>query len=74
MLQDYAELKGGKLLSLEYENSTKFLLWECMKGHKWKASALEVLGKKNKSGKWCPKCPPKKNSLKISLDDIELDD
>jgi len=74
MLQEYAELKGGKLHSLEFENSTKYLLWECVKGHKWKASALEVLGKKSKGGSWCPKCPAKDNSLKISLDDIEMDD
>ncbi|OUR96743.1 hypothetical protein A9Q84_10405 [Halobacteriovorax marinus] len=74
MLQEYAELKGGRLLSLEFENSTKYLLWECKLGHKWKASALAVMGKKSDAGSWCPKCPKKTNSLKISLDDIEMDD
>lgn len=73
MLNEYAELKGGRLLSTEYQNSTSYLLWECKNSHKWKASALEVVGKKSSAGKWCPKCITDP-SLKLSLDDIEFDD
>ena len=72
-LSEYAELRGGKLLSTEYQNSTSYLLWECKYSHKWKASALEVMGKKNSSGTWCPKCKSN-NLLKLSLDDISFDD
>jgi len=47
---------GGKCLSKKYVNSTYQLLFECQKEHRWKASALQVIGKKNCSGTWCPKC------------------
>ncbi len=73
MLSEYAELRGGSLLSTEYENSTSYLIWECKNSHKWKASALEVIGKKSTRGTWCPKCKTD-DSLKLSLDDIEFDD
>ena len=74
MLSEYAELKGGKLHSDDYINTTTYLLWECKNGHKWKASALEVIGKKSSKGTWCPKCSESSSSLKLSLDDIEMDD
>jgi hypothetical protein len=73
MLSEYAELRGGRLLSTEYKNSTSYLLWECKNSHKWKASALEVIGKKSSHGSWCPKCEDN-TTLKLSLDNIEFDD
>ncbi len=73
-LAELAELKGGKLLSNEYKNSTTYLLWECKSGHKWKATALEVMGKKSTSGSWCPRCPNPAEDLMLNLDSIELDD
>lgn len=73
-LSEFAELKGGKLLSKEYKNSTTYLLWECKSGHRWKATALEVMGKKSTSGSWCPRCPNPSESLKLNLDNIDLDD
>ncbi|WP_127716975.1 zinc-ribbon domain-containing protein [Halobacteriovorax sp. HLS] len=74
LLAQYAQLKGGKLHSTEYVNSTSYLLWECKNGHKWKASALEIMGKKSTRGVWCPKCVEAPNTLKLSLDDIEMDE
>lgn len=73
-LADFAELKGGKLISTEYKNSTTYLLWECKSGHRWKATALEVMGKKSTTGSWCPRCPAPSEDLMLNLDSIELDD
>lgn len=55
-MQEHAEKLGGKCLAKEYKNSTYRLLFECACGHKWKATPLEIMGKKNKPGSWCPKC------------------
>lgn len=51
--------RGGKCLSTEYSNKDKHLLWECVKGHQWKASFSNV----SHGGTWCPKCSRVKNSL-----------
>ncbi|ATH07265.1 hypothetical protein BIY24_04740 [Halobacteriovorax marinus] len=74
ILDEFAELKGGRLLSNEYKNSTSYLLWECKNGHRWKATALEVMGKKSAEGSWCPKCKSTQDGLQLNLDDIEIDD
>jgi len=50
-MQEIAEARGGKCLSKEYENNYTILLWECDKGHTWKATPSTI-----KSGHWCPKC------------------
>jgi hypothetical protein len=47
-----AEERGGKLLSGKYINSSIPLLWECSKGHQWKASPTDVKNNKH----WCPVC------------------
>ena len=47
-----AAKKGGKCLSATYRNSKSHLLWECGKGHKWKA----VIGSVKFSDSWCPRC------------------
>lgn len=49
---DLAAKNGGKCLSAAYRNSKSQLLWQCGKGHKWKA----VIGSVKFSGSWCPKC------------------
>jgi hypothetical protein len=46
-----AKLRGGKLLSPVYVNSTTHLEWQCKSGHTWKAVPVEV-----KRGSWCPRC------------------
>jgi len=50
-LRQIAEKKNGKCLSDTYINMQSKLLWECAKGHQWKASPGNI-----KSGKWCPFC------------------
>lgn len=45
----------GKLLSTEYKNKEKKLLWECKNGHTWEATLRNVKGNKT----WCPYCPLK---------------
>jgi len=51
-MQAIAKNRGGKCLSNKYVNAHTDLLWECSKGHRWKATSNNV-----KNGKsWCPKC------------------
>jgi hypothetical protein len=50
-LHDLATTKGGKCLSTIYVNFDAHYLWECSKGHKWKAIADSI-----KRGSWCPEC------------------
>lgn len=56
VLKKHAEKMGGKCLSTKYINSTYKLLFICKEGHKWRATPLEIMGKKNGPGSWCPKC------------------
>jgi hypothetical protein len=56
MMQDHAEKLGGKCISEKYVNSTFRLMFECKNGHRFRATPLEVMGKKSKPGSWCPKC------------------
>ncbi|MFH0866306.1 MAG: zinc-ribbon domain-containing protein [Bacteroidota bacterium] len=44
--------KGGKLLSDKYVNNNTPLLWECKKGHQWKARPANIFH----AGTWCPYC------------------
>jgi thiol-disulfide isomerase/thioredoxin len=44
--------RGGKLLSDVYINCSKPLLWECKKGHQWKARPTNIKNQR----KWCPYC------------------
>lgn len=61
-----ARKNGGKCLSSQYVNSHTHLLWQCSKGHKWKASPINI-----KRGTWCPNCSGKvitwENILAASL-------
>ncbi|CAE7237249.1 unnamed protein product [Symbiodinium natans] len=51
-LQAHAESLGGSCLSRQYTNSRNMLLWECKRGHAWKASASNILH----GSTWCPHC------------------
>jgi hypothetical protein len=53
-LQRYAETKNGKCLSLNYTYGKNKYLWECSKGHQWKATWNNI-----NTGYWCPKCAGK---------------
>jgi len=50
-LNNVARSRGGKCLSTEYANAHGILTWQCRAGHRWNASAANVL-----KGTWCPKC------------------
>ena len=49
-----AARNGGNCLSTEYRNSNTKILWECDKGHQWKATYNSVRNQKS----WCPVCSP----------------
>lgn len=55
-LQRLARERGGKCLSAKYVNNREPLVWECQRGHRWKASASNVKGGERKKGTWCPDC------------------
>ncbi len=55
-----AEEHRGKLLSDKYIDSKTPLLWECAKGHQWKAHPNDVKNSKH----WCPVCGHKAASEK----------
>ena len=52
VLREHAKSKNGKLLSLEYKNNAFKLLWECEKGHQFKATWNSV----SSSQSWCFEC------------------
>lgn len=60
ILQQHAMSLGGKLLSTEYINNKSKLIWECNKGHKWKAAWAHI-----KREEWCPECASFKTELKV---------
>lgn len=47
-----ADKNGGKCLSTEYINKRVLMLWECSKGHTWKASLQNI----RHNSTWCPSC------------------
>ncbi|WP_286230583.1 zinc-ribbon domain-containing protein [Neobacillus mesonae] len=53
-MKEFAATKDGKCLSNKYFNNNTHLLWECQKGHQWKATPSNIL-----RGKWCPACNKK---------------
>ena len=59
-LQQYAIFKNGLLLSQIYAGSKSALLWQCSKGHTWKAKWSDI---KNKNS-WCPHCKQFKTEYK----------
>lgn len=50
-MRKIAAEKGGRCLSNEYINANTHLLWECSKGHRWKAIPNSI-----KQGSWCSIC------------------
>jgi len=58
-MQEHAVKLGGKCLSEKYMNSTYKLLFVCKENHKWRARPLDIMGKKNSTGSWCPECKKK---------------
>lgn len=64
---DYAALKSGRCLSLEYINSKEKLEWKCnvIEHASWHATYDGVVNGKS----WCPICGNQKQSRKNSLSD-----
>ncbi len=60
-MQDMAARRGGKCLSGDYTNALTHLLWQCAKGHQWKARPNHV-----KNGSWCPVCRLPKKAYEFS--------
>lgn len=58
-----AKERGGQCLSIAYKNTHTKLLWECAKGHQWKAVPFSV-----KRGSWCPIC-----ATEIKADALRFD-
>jgi len=63
-MQMLARKRGGKCLSQEYINANSKLLWECGKGHQWKAKPNNI----KSQGQWCPECSGKK---KLTLKEMQ---
>jgi len=49
--KNFARLQGGKCLSRIYKTARTKMLWECAKGHRWRAIYDSV-----RRGHWCGKC------------------
>jgi glutaredoxin len=54
-----ARKKQGKCLAETYVNNRTKLIWECSKGHRWKATPANI-----KREKWCPYCKGKYKTIK----------
>jgi hypothetical protein len=50
-MEKLAQRRGGHCLSSEYINSKSKLLWQCEKGHRWRAVPVSI-----RRGSWCPVC------------------
>jgi hypothetical protein len=55
-LRRLARRRGGKCLSSRYVNNRLPLLWECKRGHRWRATPANVKGGNRKRGTWCLEC------------------
>jgi len=66
-LQEYAQKHGGNILSTEYINESKPLIWQCSKGHIWSTTPHIV-----DRGIWyCPGCKGK-NNIKLTIEELQL--
>ena len=63
-LKDIAKSRNGKCLATSYVNPDKKLLWECSKGHKWRASTRNIKYLKT----WCRECV---GSLPITIKEMQ---
>lgn len=54
-MREAARKRGGRCLSPHYRPGEP-LLWECAKGHTWKALGTSVRGSYGNGGRWCSLC------------------
>jgi hypothetical protein len=59
LLRSLAAEMGGRLISRKYLGSGALHVWECGKGHRWKAVPLNV----KHGGNWCPFCAGRRQSI-----------
>jgi glutaredoxin len=55
-MQQIARDRGGSCISKRYTNNETALLWECRRGHRWKATPSNVKRGLRKRGTWCLRC------------------
>lgn len=66
--QNVAKVRGGLCLSLEYKHNKELMLWQCVKGHIWKAKFNCI----KDDGQWCPECALHGPGKKLNLEDCIL--
>jgi hypothetical protein len=62
-IQSLAAARGGKCLSEQYTSGHTKLLWECARGHQWKAEPASIVHEDT----WCPKCARSMQSRDMRL-------
>ena len=65
-MQQIANKRGGKCLSVEYIDSKHHLKWECKLGHQWLAQPVHVKNVKS----WCPYCAGKAKHTIEQMQDL----
>jgi hypothetical protein len=58
-MQVLANTHQGNCLSTVYINAHSKLQWECIQGHRWKATPHNI-----QQGQWCPYCKGKSKERK----------
>lgn len=61
-LHELADKFNGKCLSTKYTGNKTYYIWQCCKGHTWKAKANNV-----QQGFWCPHCIHKHSKQEIEV-------
>jgi hypothetical protein len=50
-LENLADIRGGRVISVEYQRGKNRVLWNCSNSHRWKTNASNI-----RKGTWCPIC------------------
>lgn len=61
-MREYAATKGGKCLTEYFPGVAVPALWECAKGHQWRAKFHEV----RRYQSWCPVCSGKRRPVLVN--------
>jgi len=73
-MQEIATQRGGSCLSTRYKNGRTSLLWECSRGHRWRASPANIKRGTRKKGTWCPRCYNYRRHFRAKRDIQEMRD
>jgi hypothetical protein len=68
-----AESRHGKCLSPTYRNNHTPLVWQCERGHRWKAAPQNVCRDSWHTGTWCPVCASQRRKFqeRLTLDEVQ---